>query len=182
MHSDDRLVQLVRLGDDDAFAAIVDRHRAKLVAFARGLMGGAHHDAEEVVQDALLRALHALRADDRPIVLKPWLYTIVRNRAFDQLRRPQRTTDLEQHAAFLRDGTADPHEALLRREALGALLHDLSALPYRQREAIVLHELGGASHESIARRMHVTAGGSKALVHRARTGLQRSREAALASY
>lgn len=178
MHSDDRLVQLVRLGDDDAFAAIVARHRPGLVAFARSLLSGAHHDAEEVVQDAVLRALHALRADDRPIALKPWLYMIVRNRAFDVLRRPQRTTDLEQHTALLRDGAADPHEALLRREALGALVHDLGELPDRQREALVLHELGGVSHEAIARRMHVSAGGSKALVHRARLGLQRSREAA----
>jgi RNA polymerase sigma-70 factor, ECF subfamily len=177
-HSDERLVALVRAGRDDAFTAIVERHRPRLVAFARGLLGGAHHDAEEAVQDALLRALHALRADDRPILLGPWLTTIVRNRCLDVLRRPRRTTALEQHERFLRDATTDPHERLVGREALRALVDDLAGLPARQREALVAHELGGEPHAAIAARLHVTTSGSKALVHRARLGLQELRAAA----
>src|SRR4249920_907911 len=90
--TDEQLVELVRSGDDHAFDAIHDRYHPRLVAFARGLLGGAHHDAEEVVQDAFVRALSALRADDREMALRAWLYTIVRNRALDVLRRPNRTT------------------------------------------------------------------------------------------
>jgi RNA polymerase sigma-70 factor, ECF subfamily len=176
--SDERLVALVRLGRDDAFAAIVRRHRPRLEAFARSLLRGAHHDAEEVVQDALLRALHALRADDRPIALSAWLHAIVRNRCLDVLRRPQRSSPLEQHELFLRDATADPHDRLVRRESLDRLVHDLGELPARQREALVRHELGGESHGTIGRRLDVSVSGSKALVHRARLGLTELREAA----
>jgi RNA polymerase sigma-70 factor (ECF subfamily) len=176
--TDEQLVGLVRAGDDRAFAAIHDRYEARLLGYARQLLAGAHHDAEEVVQDAFVRALNALRGDDREMALKAWLYTIVRNRALDVLRRPVRTIELELHAPVLRDGAADPHERAMRAEELQALVDDMRRLPERQRTALVLHELGGASHEAIARRLHVSTGGSKALVCRARAGLASARAAA----
>lgn len=176
--SDDRLVALVRSGEGRAFDAVHDRYRAQLVAYARQLLSGAHHDAEEVVQDAFVRALGALRADDRPMALRPWLYTIVRNRALDVLRRPVRTTDLAPHECVLHDASADPHERAAQAEDLTRLVGQLKALPERQRAALVLHELGGASHEAIAGRLDVSPGGSKALVSRARAGLAKAREAA----
>jgi RNA polymerase sigma-70 factor, ECF subfamily len=176
--TDEQLVDLVRSGDDRAFGAIHGRYEARLVAYARQLLGGAHHDAEEVVQDAFVRALHALRADDREMALRAWLYTIVRNRALDVLRRPVRTTDLEPHAAVLPDAASDPHERLARSEELGALVASLKRLPERQRTALVMHELGGASHRAIGDRLEVTVGGSKALVSRARAGLAEMRAAA----
>jgi RNA polymerase sigma-70 factor (ECF subfamily) len=176
--TDEQLVELVRDGDDRAFDAIHDRYVQRLTGYARQMLGGAHHDAEEVVQDAFVRALGALRADDRDMALKPWLYTIVRNRALDALRRPVRTTDLELHAPVLHDASADPHERLLRAEELRDLVGELKRLPERQRTALVMHELGGVSHEGIARRLHVSTGGSKALVCRARSGLGRARAAA----
>jgi RNA polymerase sigma-70 factor (ECF subfamily) len=176
--SDEQLVDLVRTGDDRAFGAIHERYEARLVAYARQLLGGAHHDAEEVVQDAFVRAIRALRADDREMALKAWLYTIVRNRALDVLRRPVRTTDIEPHAAALCDAGGDPHERFARAEELGALVAGLKRLPERQRTALVMHEMDGASHRAIARRLDVTTGGSKALVSRARARLQRERAAA----
>jgi len=171
--SDEQLVGLVRAGDDRAFDAIHARYQQRLVGYARQMLGGAHHDAEEVVQDAFVRALSALRADQRDMALKPWLYTIVRNRTLDVLRRPVRTTDLELHAPVLHDASADPHERLTRAEDLRNLVCELKNLPERQRTALVLHELGGVSHAAIGRQLHVSTGGSKALVSRARSGLDR---------
>lgn len=176
--TDEQLVDLVRDRDDRAFDAIHARYEQRLVGYARQLLGGAHHDAEEVVQDAFVRALAALRADEREMALKAWLYTIVRNRALDVLRRPARTTDLELHAPMLGDRGADPHERAARSEELRTLVGDLQALPERQRTALVMHELGGVSHERIARRLRVSTGGSKALVCRARAGLTKARAAA----
>ena len=176
--TDEQLVELVRSGDDRAFDAIHDRYHQRLLAFARSLLGGAHHDAEEVVQDAFVRALTALRADEREMALRAWLFTIVRNRTLDVLRKPVRTTDLEPHAAVLADGGGDPFERLARAEELRALVGGLRALPDRQRQALVAHELGGASHETIARSLGVSAGGSKALVWRARAGLSAARDRA----
>lgn len=173
--TDEALVARVRAGDDAAFAEIVQRYEAPLTGFARMVLGGAHHDAEDVVQDAFVRAHRALRrsGDDRELALRPWLHAIVRNRALDQLRsgnlRP--TTDLEPHAAVLPAAHADPASAIVRRERLDEVVGALGDLPTRQRRALVLHELEDRSHSQIGRVLGVTRGASKALVHRARSGL-----------
>ena len=173
--TDEVLVARVRAGDDQAFAEIVQRYEAPLIGYARMVLAGAHHDAEEVVQDAFVRAHRALRRSDgtREMALRPWLHTIVRNRALDQLRsgnlRP--TTDLEPHAGVLRAMHADPASAIQRRERLDEVVGALGDLPTRQRQAIVLHELDDQSHSQIGRVLGVTRGASKALVHRARLGL-----------
>src|SRR4051812_38039846 len=91
--SDEALVVAARTGSDAAFTAIVQRYEPQLMAYARQVLGGRHHDAEECVQDAFVRALRAMRNGDAEIALRPWLHAIVRNRCLDQLRKPHRTTD-----------------------------------------------------------------------------------------
>src|SRR3954467_5110786 len=84
--SDDRLVDLLRAGHEETFAALYDRYRLRLARFARPLLSGPAGEAEDVGQEAFLRAHAALRTTDRAIVLGPWLYTIVRNRALNVRR------------------------------------------------------------------------------------------------
>jgi RNA polymerase sigma-70 factor, ECF subfamily len=169
--SDEALVAAARAGSDAAFTAIVHRYEPQLVAYARQVLGGRHHDAEECVQDAFVRALRAMRAGENDIALRPWLHTIVRNRCFDQLRRPNRTTDLEPHEAMLPDTGPGPVSTIGRREELERVLGGLGTLPDRQRQALVMHELEDRSHSQIGRALGVSAGASKALVHRARQGV-----------
>lgn len=177
--ADERLVALVQAGQDGAFEAIVARYEAPLVAFARQTLGGAHHDAEEAVQDAFVRALSSLRAHpEREIALKPWLYTIVRNACLDRLRRPQRTVDLAAMEPVLSDLGGDPAAHLARQEQVRSLVEDLRDLPVRQRVALVRHELEGRSHEAIAAELQVSVGASKALVCRARAAMTAARAAA----
>jgi RNA polymerase sigma-70 factor (ECF subfamily) len=178
---DDILVRAVRAGDDHAFSTIVTRFEPALLAYARQLLGGSHHDAEECVQDTFVRALRALRGSDRPMALKPWLYTILRNRCLDQLRRPNRGTDLALVEPVLSDVSADPHAALVRGDELRDLVGELNRLPARQRKALVMHELEGASHADIAARLDVSVGATKALVHRARGALVDARRLAEAA-
>src|SRR5881392_4245633 len=116
---DDRLVALVRAGRDDAFAAIHNRYRDRLVAFARRLLAGTGHDAEDVVQDAFIRALAGLRATDAEMHLRPWLYMIVRNRAMDELRRPARAAaELDDVAHLFAIEDDDPAVRAAEREEL----------------------------------------------------------------
>jgi RNA polymerase sigma-70 factor (ECF subfamily) len=179
LRPDEELVAAVRAGSAPAFEAIVARYEAPLRAFARQVLGGSHHDAEEAVQDAFVKALGALRRHpDREIALKPWLYAIVRNACLDRLRRPHRTVDIEPLQAVLRDASADPHAALARREQLELVVGGLRDLPERQRAALVMHELEGRSHEEMAAALDVSVGASKALVCRARQGVAHLREAA----
>src|SRR5688572_20798415 len=88
--SDDELVARFRSGDDAPFDEIHRRYHRPLTSFARRMLAGTGHDADDVVQDAFIRAYRGLRATDRPMALRPWLYMIVRNRALDELRSPHR--------------------------------------------------------------------------------------------
>src|ERR1700712_3427007 len=93
------LVDLIAAGSDDAFAALDSRYRARLVRYARGFVPTAA-DADDVVQDALVRAVRALRNGSRPDALGPWLHRIVRNCALDlhQSRKRHPVVELADHA------------------------------------------------------------------------------------
>ncbi|HWI73596.1 MAG TPA: sigma-70 family RNA polymerase sigma factor [Baekduia sp.] len=169
--SDEALVAAIRTGSDAAFTAIVQRYEQQLVAYARQVLGGHHHDAEECVQDAFVRALRSLRRRDSEIALRPWLHAIVRNRCLDQLRKPNRTTDLGPHEAVLADHGPGPVSMIHNRQRLEKVVVGLESLPERQRQALVMHELEDRSHSHIGRALGVSAGASKALVCRARQGV-----------
>ena len=175
--TDDDLVRALRAGEPGAFDAIHHRYHAPLLAFARQMLGGRHHDAEEVVQDAFVRALGALRETDREMALRPWLYAITRNRALDELRRPQRT------AAIVAPRTSTlPRSGRRARASIvapprgrrGPRRRPLRP-PHAQRRALVMHELEDRSHSQIGRALKVSRGASKALVHRARGSLHARR-------
>ena len=89
--SDDRLVALVRDGTEAAFEEIVRRYRAPLVAFAAAY---GPPDPEDLVQESLTRSWEALRESNMEMNLKPWLYTIVRNRALNARRDARPTQEL----------------------------------------------------------------------------------------
>src|SRR5205814_6757724 len=116
--TDDDLVRALRAGAPGAFDAIHHRYHVPLLAFAHQMLGGRHHDAEEVVQDAFVRALGAMRQTDREMALRPWLYAITRNRALDELRRPQRTVPLASGDLGVPDPGGSPISIVARREAV----------------------------------------------------------------
>lgn len=168
---DERLVAFVREHREEAFAAIVRRHHAPLLAFARGMLRDSGADPEDVVQDALIRAHAALRADSRAIALRPWLYMIVRNRALDALRGPRPARDGFDDVLAARPGGLDPCAILERREELRTLTGAVAALPPRQRTALVMHVLDGRSHREVAHELHTSVQATKSLLTRARAQL-----------
>ncbi len=180
--TDEQLVAAIRQGCDNAVAALVERYEGPLQAFARTTLGGGrHHDAEEVVQDAILNAVSAMRRrPDAEIALRPWLHTIVRNRCYDTLRRPNRTTELEPLEFVLQDRGPGPVSQIASREKVEKLFRGIDALPERQRKALVMHELEQESHSAIGRALGVTRGASKALVCRARRGVAEVADLSLA--
>jgi RNA polymerase sigma factor (sigma-70 family) len=169
---DERLVALVRSGRDDAFAAIHDRYRDRLLAFARRLLKGSGHDAEDIVQDAFIRALHGLRATDAEMHLRPWLYMIVRNRAMDELRKPARVAaELDDVIHLHPAEDADPALRAIEREHLADVLAEIGRLPERQRAALVMRELEGATHVEMSAALGTSIPATKSLLVRARGAL-----------
>src|SRR3954453_1240179 len=163
---DSRLVGLVREGHDLAFEEIVRRYRASLVSFAGAIVPRDH--AEDVVQEALTKAHRALDSGDAEINLRPWLYTIVRNRALNALRDEPVNDHLDENF----DGVPQPPDVAARREELAALIAAVQSLPGPQREAILKRELEGRSHDEIAASLATTPGAVRGLIYRARTALR----------
>jgi RNA polymerase sigma factor (sigma-70 family) len=180
LRSDEQLVALFREGSDEAFRAIHDRYRARLLAYARQMLGPARADAEDALQDVFVRAYASLRADGRPVSLRAWLYRIAHNRCIDELRRPAPTpAELDPSAtpAFAGERRDDPSHELERGEELRTLVSDIQDLPEQQRSALLMRELQGLTYEELACALGVTLPAVKSLLLRARTGMI---EAALA--
>jgi RNA polymerase sigma factor (sigma-70 family) len=179
LRSDEQLVALFRQGNEDAFRVIHDRYRQRLSAYARQMLGGSATDADDAMQDVFLRAYAALRADDRPLTLRAWLYRVAHNRCIDQLRRPasQPTDELLEGTRALTATTGDPIVAAERREALRRLVVDVQALPEQQRSALLMREMEGLTYVELAAALDVTVPAVKSLLVRARMGLVESRQA-----
>jgi RNA polymerase sigma factor (sigma-70 family) len=171
--SDERLVDLVRAGSDPAFEAIVERYRRALMRYVSRLLPPER--AEDVVQQAFVKAYEAMRRDAAELNLKPWLYRIAHNGALNALRdRALVHAELDERI----DGVERPEQALERTFGLRELVVAVQALPERQRNAILLRELEGRSYEEIAAELGVTDGAVRQLLNRARKSL-RSAAAAL---
>jgi len=170
--TDDRLVAFVRRGDRAAFEVLYDRHSAALLSFCLYMLG-SRHDAEDALQATFASAHKSLLADERPLALRSWLFTIARNACLSILR--QRRPWVELNGEPARGG--DPVRELELREEVRQLVEGVLALPERQRAALVLAELHGLSQVEIATVMDVSAEQVKAYAYQARSNLISDREA-----
>ena len=163
--SDEHLVALARAGDEQAFAAIVERYRAPLLRHCQHFLPPAA--AEDALQQTFINAYAALSRDDgrAPLLLRPWLYRVARNAALNVARDPQAGLDRLPEGL---DGVERPDEVVQRRERLRRVVGAVRALPPKQRQVIVRHALDGESHERIATDLGVSAGSIRQLAHRAR--------------
>jgi RNA polymerase sigma factor (sigma-70 family) len=173
--TDDTLVGLVAAGSDDAFAALDARYRRRLVRFAHGFVPGGTADAEDVVQDAMVRAVRALRNGSRPEAVGAWLHRITRNCALD-LTASRRRHPVVELADHVHPPAEDAQAAVERSLGVRGLVADVSQLPVTQRSALVLRELEGRSYADIADELDTTVPAVKSLLVRARQGLKRARD------
>src|SRR5919107_1968075 len=166
-----RLVDLVRRGNEAALEAVYDRHHRAMLSFCRHMLGSPD-EAEDAVQQTFISAYNKLREDGRDINLKPWLYTIARNRCLSLLRaRRERPAEIDDVP------TVGLSEEVQQRTDLRELLGDLRELPEEQRAALVLSELGDLSHAEIGHVVGCEAAKVKSLVFQARSALIETRRA-----
>jgi len=172
---DDRLVAALRRGDETAFEAIYDRHHRALLGFCRHMLG-SHEEAEDALQQVFVAAHRHLSDGTAQVNLKPWLYTIARNRCLSMLRARRATLALDDVSEPSGDGLALADEVELG-EDLKDMLRDLARLPDDQRAALVLAELGDLSQQEIAATLDVRTDKVKALIFQAREALAGWRQA-----
>ena len=164
--SDERLVALARSGHHGAFEEIVRRYRSPLVAFAAAFAPADR--AEDVVQESLAKAWGALEGSEREITLKPWLYTIVRNRALNARRDARYHSELDETI----DGVRRPDEIVLQRDELNRAVAAIAALPEAQRKALVDSAIEGRTHDQIAAELGTSPDSVRGLIHRGRVAVR----------
>ena len=167
---DNELMARLKMGDTDALALLIRRHRSWALARAEDML----HDgalAEDVVQEAFAR-VYLLRERYRPeFAFATWLGVLVRNLCIDQLRRrrlaPMPVEPLPE------TGSEDSAEAVfLRKEARLALLNELASLGDTDRALLTGFALEGESYPALARRTGLTLGQVKIRLHRIRRRLR----------
>ncbi len=161
----------------ERFAEVVLPHLDDAYGLARWLTGN-RTDAEDVVQDACMRALDAL---DSAMIERPrsWVLTIVRNTAFTWLTKNRPNTVLltddaqllEAAAAKEPRGSADPEEVLIAGAEQDALESAIRALPHLFREVIVMRDVNGLSYREIASAVGAPVGTVMSRLARGRAAL-----------
>jgi RNA polymerase sigma factor (sigma-70 family) len=177
LQGDERLVALIRVGHDHAFEALFERYHSRLLAFCRHMLRSTE-DAEDVLQEVFVKAHAAIRADDRYINVRPWLYRIARNRCLNHLRRPVADGQDSMDVLPSENGVTTA-ERVQRREEFRALVDDVGHLPETQRTALLLREIDALSYEEIAETMSTTIPAVKSLLVRARMSLAEATQSRL---
>jgi RNA polymerase sigma factor (sigma-70 family) len=177
LQSDERLVVLVRRGNQAAFEALVARYQSRLLAFCRHMLS-SREDAEDVLQEVFAAAFNAMLADERAINVRPWLYRIARNRSLNHLRRTQ-AIGVDSMDIHLSEGGLTTADKVHKREEFRLLVSDVQDLPETQRTALLLREIDALSYEQISEAMETTVPSVKSLLVRARVSLAEAAEARL---
>jgi RNA polymerase sigma factor (sigma-70 family) len=170
--SDERLTKRAISGDEKAFAAIFRRYHQSLYRFCLAIVGNPE-DAQDALQNMMIKVLRALPGEDREIELKPWLYRIAHNESIDLLRRRRETRALDAEQPAPGYGLA---EDAATRERLRRLITDLRNLPERQRDVLVMRELAGLDFDEIATALSTSGAVARQTLYEARQSLRQMEE------
>jgi RNA polymerase sigma-70 factor, ECF subfamily len=188
------LLEAAREGNDDAFRRLVEPHQKELHAHCYRMLGSVH-DADDALQDALLRAWRGLAKFDGRSSLRSWLYRITTNTCLDLIsRRPKRVLPIDHGPAAdpgddlgepliesvwvepyaderlgVEDGYSSPEARYERRESVElAFIVALQYLPASQRAALILRDVLGFSAREAAETLETTVASVNGALRRAR--------------
>jgi len=192
------LLERAQAGDEQAFGRLIQPRRGELHAHCYRMLGSVH-DAEDALQDAMLRAWRGLSHFEGRSSLRSWLYTIATNTCLDQIaKRPKRVLPIDYGPATdhhvgpgepltesvwiepypdeilgIEDGLAAPAASYERREGVElAFIAALQHLPAAQRAVLILREVLGFSAKEVAASLDTTVAGVNSALQRARAAVQ----------
>jgi len=168
-------VEMAREGDAQAFEKLYRRHSDRLYALCWRLCGGDASVAEDILQDAFVRAWNKLDLFRGDSSFGTWMHRLTANVALSdrriRLRRVNREQPMDPGVERTAMGAADVYQDL-RND----LEQAISQLPERARTVLVLFDVEGYRHEEIAGMTGMAVGSSKAQLHRARALVRKALE------
>jgi RNA polymerase sigma-70 factor (ECF subfamily) len=168
--ADDDLLALYAQGDPRAARMLADRHAPALLGYARRMLHGDGAEAEDVVQEAMMRLWRiAPHWETGRARVGTWLYRVATNLCIDRLRRsPQAALDSIPEPA---DGRPPPETALMQATRSAALQTALDTLPARQRQAVILRHFEGMANPDIGTIMDIGVEAVESLLSRGKRAL-----------
>jgi RNA polymerase sigma-70 factor (ECF subfamily) len=172
------LLACAQAGDERAFRRLVEPYRHALEVHCYRMLGSAQ-DAEDLVQETLLRAWRALERFEPRAQFQTWLYRIATNACLDELeRRPRRPEPVDPFPDRPTDTTAsptyDPAARYAIREGMElALLRAIQELPGRQRAVLIFRDVLGWSSPEVAEVLGSTVASVNSALQRARDKIDR---------
>jgi RNA polymerase sigma-70 factor, ECF subfamily len=193
------LLATARDGNEDAYRRLVEPHRSELHAHCYRMLGSVQ-DAEDALQEALVRAWRGLEKFEGRSSLRSWLYRIATNTSLDAIqRRPKRVLPIDYGPAAdphggvgepvvesvwiepypdetlaIEDGYASPDARYEQREAVElAFIAALQLLPANQRAVLILREVLGFSAQETAEMLETTVASVNSALQRARSTIEK---------
>jgi RNA polymerase sigma-70 factor (ECF subfamily) len=176
------LMLRVQDGDDDAFAELVQRYRARVFgSFVKRL--GDRQEAEDLTQEVFLRLYRSRHTYQPRARFGTWLFHVSQNVARNALRSRRRRPALRLEAltspadpgaaeALLTDRGEGPSRPMERSELAGVVRAAVSGLAGRQRAAVELHQFHDHTYAEVAEELEMTPKAAKSLLYRARNELR----------
>jgi RNA polymerase sigma-70 factor, ECF subfamily len=173
---DAALVARLRAGDEDACREFVDAYRDRIITVVSRI-AGTSADADDLAQEAFVKALRNIQRFEGSSALFTWVYRIAVNTARDFLasRRRRPAVPLEGEHGLIADPAAPgdgPVEALLRDERRRVVREALERLPEPFRTTLILRDMEGNSYEQVADILGVSIGTVESRIFRARCKLR----------
>ncbi len=172
------LIDRVLAGDVSAFEDLVVAYEKKIYNLALRMTRNPS-DAEDITQEAFLKAYRSLKSFRKDSGFYVWIYRIASNLCIDFLRKEKQGSTLPlnlpeedgEWTVELPDFSALPEEELERRELRESIRRGLDALPEKQRQILVMRELSGLSYARIGEILDLEEGTVKSRISRARAAL-----------
>ncbi len=179
--SDEELVKLTQQGSRAAYASLIDRHKTTVYNMAFRVVG-KQEDAEEIAQDAFVRAFRALASFRQDAKFSTWLYRITMNVALTKARKSRvdvvsidASLDEDEDTAPLQiaDTMDNPEEQFSRKDFQDRVRALISALPPKYSAVLTMYHMQDLSYEEISESLELPIGTVKAHLFRARNALKK---------
>lgn len=164
-------IRAIAAGDSAAFQRLIDREAPRLVRLAYGMLGRLD-EAEDVVQDTMIRLWESAASWTPDARIGTWLHRVCYNRAIDALRRRRAVAD-ESALDEIPDDADAPDAGIIRGETILSVRDAIERLPARQRTAVLLFHFQDFSQRDAAGVMGISEDAFESMLARARRQLKR---------
>lgn len=168
-----QLIEAAQNGDKAAFGKLIRNEQKRLFRFVYGLLGSFDR-TEDIVQESFVKSYHAIKSFRTGYSFYPWLATIARNLAYNDIQREEKKTSLDQLEETGFDPASDdlgPLEGLIEKENGKRFFLALKKMPARYRSVFVLRQFEQMDYAKIASYLKIPPGTVDSRLHRARQHL-----------